>query len=93
MNEKYKCEDQGPGWPRHKTRPYLKNNAKKAGRVFQVVKYLSSKRKALSSNSRTIVRKKCEILGCHKRGDTTQKSRDKAKFASTVGWATGKEFS
>jgi hypothetical protein len=35
-------EDGGSGWPRHKARPYLKNNqSKKVDWAVQVVEYLS----------------------------------------------------
>jgi hypothetical protein len=35
-------EDGGSGWPRHKVRPYLKNNqSKKVDWAVQVVEYLS----------------------------------------------------
>jgi hypothetical protein len=35
---------------RHKARPYFKNNAKRAGRVAQVVELPPSKHEALNSN-------------------------------------------
>jgi hypothetical protein len=55
---KHKQEDQGPGQPGHKARPYLKiASAKKAGGVAQAIEQVLGKCKDLTSKPRTIKKK------------------------------------